>query len=403
MKREKLIIPPKVNTCGGDINKKWFIYYSVKDHRDGKMKRFKDYTTLHKEKDPVKRLELAIKKAAQLKEKLLTGWTPFNDTTHAIYADQLQYKGIADIYGERRGSNKTVNYFASKYLERITSEKSHATMLTYRSKLRTFNLWIEKHGHGNDDISVIDNGVVTDFFLFMIDVRKLSGNSIKKYKQMLFGLFEFAIDKKALYSNPVYNIPKCNRINDHAPRVVHKIDIEPFRIAITAEDPQLWLAIEMQFYCYVRPGDELRFLKIGNIDFTRGLIYIDREIFKTRRENIKEIPEHFLLKLRNKYKLHNYPRNYFVFGKSGMPGIEHLSKNNLRMRFVKFRKKLNMPFEYKFYSWKHTGGVMASDAGIPIDAISDQMGHTTLTTTSAYLKAKGGRRLDSIRSRYPEL
>lgn len=403
MKREKLMIPPKVNACGGDLSKKWFVYYSVKDPRNGKMKRFKEYADLHKIKDYQKRLDLAQLKAEELKNKLLAGWMPFEDTTKAIYADQLQYQSIADIYTKKRGANRTVHFFASKYLERITIEKSPATLRTYRSKLRTFYLWLDANGKGQDDISAIDNKTVIDFFLFLINGRELSGNSIGKYRQMLFGLFEYAIVEKALFTNPVFNIPKCNRINDQAPRAIQEYDIHEFKRCISNNDPQLWMAIEFEYYCYIRPGKELLFLKIGDIDFGRGLIYIDREKFKTRRENVKEIPESFLKKIRNEYKLHTYPRDFYVFSKNHEPGPDHLGKNNLRFRFVKYRKELNMPEEYKFYSWKHTGGVMASEAGIPDKDISDQMGHTNLRTTSTYLKAKGGRRLDSIRKNYPTL
>lgn len=403
MKREKMIILPQVNTCGGDIEKKWFVFYSVRDPRTGKMKRFKSYTGLHQEKHPGKRLQLANELAQDIKEQLLSGWSPFEDSTKVVYADQLQYRSITDIYQKKRGSNKTVHYLASQYLERISMEKEHATVTTYRSKLRTFSLWVESLGFGENDISSINNGMILDFFSFLINDRKLSGNSIGKYKQMLFGLFEFAVEQKTLFINPVYNIPRCRRINDHAPRPVQRYDIDDFKYHIQKNDPQLWMAIEFQYYCYIRPGNELRLLKVGDIDFARGLIYLNRENFKTRRENVKEIPESFLLKMRNEYQLHRQPRDYYVFGRDYKPGPEHLGKNNLRFRFVKYRKELNMPEEYKFYSWKHTGGVLASEAGIPEKDISDQMGHTNIRTTSTYLKAKGGRRIESIRKHYPKL
>ena len=48
MERVKLITLPQLNDCGGDIKKRWFVYYSVKDPRTGKMKRFKYYKGLNK-------------------------------------------------------------------------------------------------------------------------------------------------------------------------------------------------------------------------------------------------------------------------------------------------------------------------------------------------------------------
>ncbi len=403
MSRIKIAIPPQVNICGGDLLKKWFVYYSVRNPRTCKMERFKDYKGLHGIKNFDERLAAANDKAKEYLDKLQNGWTPFEDISMGIYEDQLEYRHIVDIYNTTKKKNRQIHYFASMFMENVVKKNSHGTASTYRSKLRTFNAWLNAKGFSEVDVTGIENKTVVEFFNFLIDDRKLSKVSVQKYRQILFNLFEFVVEEKALKINPVYKLPTTDRINDHAPRPIQQYDIEPFKKYIQEHDPQLWMAIEFEFYCYIRPGHELRLLKVGDIDFARGIIHIDRANFKGRRENVKEIPEHFLLKLRNEYKLHTYARDHYVIGKEYKPGPEHLGKNNLRFRFVKYRKVLNMPSEYKFYSWKHTGGVMASDANIPEKDISDQMGHTDLRTTSTYLKKKGGGRIDSIRKNYPKL
>lgn len=400
MRRKKMVILPKLHAPAG---KKWFVYFSVRDPRSDKMVRFKRSGKLNSIKSAKARRVEAERLIEEYRQKLLSGWTPFVDETEVIYEDSLQYKGLSDIYSKRRSSNRTLNYYSNKFLESIKGKVKPATLQSYTSKVRTFNAWVDARGESGNDISAISNKLIIEFFRFLIDERQLSGNSIGKYKQILFSLFEFVITNEDLRINPVYNIPECNRINDEAPRPVFSSDIEAFKKIIPEADPQLWMAIEFEFYCYLRPGRELRLLKIDDIDFARGLIFIDRNHFKTRRENVKEIPRHFLAKLRNTYKLHTFPRHYYVFGKNGMPGPQHLGKNNLRYRFNKFRDALQMPREYKLYSWKHTGGTLASESGIPVKDISDQMGHTSLSTTSTYLKRKGGRRIASIRDHYPEL
>jgi len=401
--RQKLVILPKLNSAGGKMEKSWFIFFSARDPLSGKMVRFRKSENLNSFKTKKGRSERAVELIEEYSTKLKNGWSPFGDESEAIYSDQLHFKSLADIYKKKRKSNRTLNFFINQFIEDISGKLAEASKHTYISKFRTFNLWMDERGLTDDDISIIENKRIVEFFLFLVNERKLSGNSIKKYRQILGAFFEYMVKHKHLRFNPVYNLPECNRINDQAPRPVYSNDIEVFKKAISKEDPQLWLAIEFQFYCYLRPGTELRLLKIGDIDFARGLIFISRENFKTRRENVKEIPEHFLLKLRNHYDLLSYSRECYVIGKHGMPSLENLSKNNLRFRFNKFRKSLKMPDTYKLYSWKHTGGVTASESGIPDKDISDQMGHTSLNTTSAYLKAKGGRRIVSIRNNYPRL
>lgn len=85
MSRIKIAIPPKVNTCGGDLSKKWFVYYSIKNPQTGKMERFKDYKGLHKFKTFNERLKAANIKAEEYLDKIGNGWTPFEDTSNAIY------------------------------------------------------------------------------------------------------------------------------------------------------------------------------------------------------------------------------------------------------------------------------------------------------------------------------
>lgn len=402
MRRKKMVILPKIYSPAGKTEK-WFIYFSVRDPKSDKMVRFKRSGRMNSLKTNKAKQAEAEKMVDEYRQKLRAGWTPFVDETEVIYADTLHYQGVADMYSKKRASNRTLNYYSNKFLEHIKSEVREATLHSYKSKVRTFNAWIDSKGEAENDISSITNKEILEFFRFMIDERELSGNTINKYRQILFALFDYVVTHEDLRINPVYNIPKCNRINDQAPRAVYKNDIEPFKRVISEHDPQLWMAIEFEFYCALRPGRELRLLKINDIDFARGLVFIDRETFKTNRENVKEIPRHFLEKIRTEYKLQTFPRDYYVFGRGGKPGPNNLGKNNLRYRFNKYRKALEMPEEYKFYSWKHTGGVLAVDSGIPEKDVSTQMGHTNISTTHIYIKNKGGVRIPSIRDRYPEL
>ena len=122
MKRNKIAILPQVNTCGEDIEKKWFVYFSYKDPRNGEMKRFKIYAGLHKIKEFNKRQAAAEKLCADFTEKIRNGWNPFLDDEKSVYEDQLQYNTIARVYGNRRSSNKTIRYFSSLFLTEAQKE-----------------------------------------------------------------------------------------------------------------------------------------------------------------------------------------------------------------------------------------------------------------------------------------
>lgn len=405
MKRKKIAILPEINNCSGDLSKKWFIYFSYRDPRNDKMKRFKVYEGLHKIKNFVERTEAADALKEKYRERLKNGWSPFLDDEKSIYEDQLQYNNVARIFGKMRSSNKTFRFYSSNFIQAKSAggEVEPETIATYTSKFRTFNLWLEKNNLSDHDITALDNAIILQFFYYLINTQALSKHTVKRYRQLLSKVFDLAMEEKVIMKNPVFNTPKCKRINDQAPRPISEFDIMAFRDVISKEDPQLWMAIEFEYYCFLRPGKELRKLKIGNIDFARGVIDIEAVRAKTDLERFPTIPLVFLKKLRDHYQLHKYPRDFYVLGKGKEPGLISLSKNTLRNRFRHFREKLNMPDSYKFYSWKHTGNGRASDAGIETKDLQTQNGHTSIKTTELYMRHKIGKVSKEIQNNFPEL
>lgn len=400
MKRKKIVILPKLNDAGGNLSKKWFVYYSVRDPRTDKMKRFRDHVGLSQPDESIRR-KCAEKKIRELTEKLKRGWTPFLDDEEAIYEDQLQYKTVAEIYGKQKAANATFRRLASEFIDikQAADRLESKTIQCYVSKLRMLTIWSEAK-YGQIDITAFDNALILRFFNYLVKEKQLADGTISDYRQIISQLFEWIKSTGRILENPIYNIPH-GADKDMAPRPIAAWDIETFRDTISKDDPQLWMAIEFQTYCFLRPGKELRLLKIRDIDFARGLINVDRFRAKTNRERYATIPHHFLLKLRNQYQLQRYDHDYYVFGKEYKPGLKCLGKNNLKNRFNDFRTRLNMPDSYKLYSWKHTGNFLAADSDINMLALRDQNGHTSVQTTEIYLKHKLGTVNKEIQNKFP--
>lgn len=399
--RQKLFILPKLCSCNGDTEKQWFVYYSVRDPHTGKMVRFRHYdgfTGL-----PLRGREEHAKQLIEMfGARLRSGWTPFGDDTTAVYTDHLEYKTVAEMYGSKRAGNKTIRVWISKYLDTQEEAVRGTSFTTYKSKLRIFTLWMEKQGLGQNDLQTIDNKIICLFFRYLIDDRKLSGKSIKSYRQLIASAFSFFKKEKLIIYNPVYDLPICNRINDQAPRPIQRAHRKMLQKE-TSKDPELQLSIEFQYYCGMRPGKEIRLLKISDIDFFYGTIHIGRDTAKNTHDRIITIPVQFLKKLKEFYRLHEYNHNFYIFGRGGHPGIQAIGKNKLNYKFRKIREKLHLPKEYKHYSYKHTGAVDADEAGLPMKDISMHLGHGDIATTSIYFRNKKVGVSKAIRDRYPTL
>ena len=400
MKREKIAILPQLNDCGGNIEKKWFVFFSYRDPKSGKMIRKKEYKGLHQIKNKKERYEAARVLVANLSDKLKSGWNPMMEN-NAIYSDELRYSAAARVYGRMKAGNINFNYYASEYLKAKISGLEKETLATYTSRLRMFSMWLDSKGYMDIDVTAISNTMIIEFFNFLIVDQKLSGNTTGKYRNILSRTFDYIIELKKLKINPVYQLPQNTRINDQTPRPINNADIEAFKVELK-KDEQLWLAVQLEYYCFLRPGKEVRLLKIKWIDFSRGFITVPKSISKTKTDKILIIPNDFMVELR-RMGLHLVNKDFYVIGSEGKPGPDHLGKNNLRFRFVKIREALKMPYEYKLYSWKHTGNVRADDAKIPLSDRQHQNGHSSAIYTEIYTKNKKGHDSVAIRETFPEL
>jgi site-specific recombinase XerD len=316
--RQKLVITPKLNDCGGKLSKQWFVYFSCRNPRTGKMERFRHYDgfsglSLH---DRHKHAEKLID---HFTRRLKTGWSPFEDSPTAIYDDQIEYKTVAEIYGKKRSKNNLLRSFISEYLEYVKPGVRYSTYCTYKSKLRIMALWLDRENLSKNDIISIDETIINSFFRFLIDERNLSAKSLRKYWELLRKLFEYLKKKNVVYENPVGPMPPCNRINDNTARPIMRSDIEKFKAEIQ-KDPELWLAVQFEYYCGLRPGHEMREMKIKDIDFVAGTIHVTRERAKNWQARVVTIPYQFLQQLREQYCLQDLNREYYIFGQNGCPG-----------------------------------------------------------------------------------
>lgn len=402
MSRQKICILPKLNDCGGDARKQWFVYFSHRNPANNKMCRFRLYDGFTQCKTKKAKYAHAEKVIQDYIHRLQNGWNPFEDDLKAIYEDSLQYAAVARVFKSARSGNKTFNYYTNLFLPEIQG-MADKTYKNYVSKYRIFDGWLTKNGMSGDDLKTISPEVMRRFFLYLINDEKLARITVKKYQHMLERFFDFCVKNKYLYVSPMVDIPETSRRNDQAPRPVNEEDIDRLVREIKETDRQLWLTVQLEYYCFLRPGLEIRFARVEWFDLARGVINIPAEVVKTDENKTVIIPKQFREYLLNEWKLHLYPHNYYVVGPNGMPGTRPVGQNNLRNRFNVIRDKLNLPITYKLYSWKHTGNARAADAGIPAYHQQRQNGHASMRSMEAYLKNKIGFKSEEIKNNFPTL
>lgn len=387
-------IPNLIRSTAGTNFVEFRCFYPAKN----KVERFRVYKGLAKLPEDIL-LEKAGKLISFYTKKLEAGWRPWNDEA-VVYRDQIEYTNVVKAFGNVKNDTNHIRRYLSEFLNFKKSDVAPKTFQDYTSKARLFCLWLEKNGHITKLISEIDNEIIVAYFTYLIQVKKLDRETIKKYRQVLSNIFQFFLSKKLIKEVPFNNLPKATKTKDKAARPFFDNHIKKYLEFVSREDPQLFLASMFQFFLLCRPGQELRLLKIQDVDIDRQTVYIND--VTSKKSQSRRITMPFALKeLCEAFSLSDYPGHYYVFGKKGQPGPVALGKNHFNNHFRKYRILLGLPETYKFYSFKHTGAGKILESGATLAELMNQLGHSRFESTIHYVRRHFGERSEKIMNLRP--
>ena len=290
----------------------------------------------------------------------------------------------------------------SDFLSLKKAEVKKKTFETYQSKIRYFCAYMELKGYEKIDVSAITDQIITDFLVYMTEKKQLTKASVEKYEQIIRTFFDYLKKKKLIKFNPAEDLPKIGLVKDCAPYPIRERDRQLLAKKIKQRDRQLWLACCMMFYSALRPGEEIRLLKVSNINMESRKITIKSENAKGNRTDSIDMPEQLYRELLfHKIELAN-PDDY-VFGQYGRTGTTYLGKNTLRNRFNRIRDELKLSKTYKFYSWKHTGAEILADSGASTWELQAHLRHRSIDTTERYARKRLGRRNEKFINNFPDI
>ena len=385
MRTKHLISFPKFNRKNGDLTKSWFVEFSFVAP-DGKQQRYRIYSGLGSG---------TAQKRDTIAEQLINYYTEYLKSGEYLHTkpnlnplkEKETFRPETKRWIDAR-NDLLVNNLVERFLNSIKPTVRKKTYQDYKSKLTIFSEYVEKQLN-NTPITNLNRTTIFPFFESLVNNRDLCRKTINKYMQVVRIFFNWCEDVgvREYETNPIKRMPKMGRVIDCSPGVLGKSEREQLRDAIKPKDPWLWLACEMLYYCAIRPGTELRLLKIGDVNLKSKTIRIRAELAKNKTTEIVSFPDELLnhMKLLN---LDQYEKDLYLFGKNGIPGITPMGKNTMRNRFNYYRDALHISTDKKFYSWKHSGAISAIENGASIYEIKDQLRHRSIATTEEYLKKR---------------
>jgi integrase len=297
---------------------------------------------------------------------------------------------------------KTFDEIVPGFLLEKEGEVQTRSMYPYNNHTRVFSYWLKEKGYSHYPLRKITPQMMADFFFHIGRGKGLDRTTCEKYFVSLRALWKYCVKWGEATELPFSLISFPRKKKDQGASMIQRDDMKTLMTHIKEKDPQLFLACNIQFYCFIRPGKELRLLRIGDIDMINGMITIRQEIAKNKRKQSVTMPQQ-LIDLCYEYGIDKADKNLFVFGTKRRFNKKPCSVNMLRCRFNAFRDELNLPKAYKFYSFKHTGASLLHMSGISMRELMDQLRHTNLSATAHYLKKQCGLVNERIKMGFPNM
>lgn len=191
------------------------------------------------------------------------------------------------------------------------------------------------------------------------------------------------------------------RYQSRSPQVFSEQQLQILRIYLSNTKPYFWIACSLQYYCYIRPN-ELRYLRVRDVDLIRHKIFISQDFAKNKKDNFVTIPKPLRPSLN--FVLRENPSHY-LFGNNRdyAPSKEQVFRDKMSREFKRALQVLGINGRYSFYSLKHTGVERAVRAGINIKEIQVQLRHHSLDMVNEYLKNLGVFELKDIDEKFPKI
>lgn len=345
----------KLNDKNGVIsdNKKdrWYVEYHVFDYTKNKLIRKRNYK-INNHPTRSERYSIFQKMKASIDRNLKEGYT------------------IKEVYNRRIFETLDEMVFIKE------KELRKRTFQAYKSTVSLYKKYMENE--------ILTNVKVSDILNFRDFLCKKRKNiTVNSCIRNLSTLLNEAQKRGYLTENPCKKVKKLKEEASFSNKAYPK-EVQKRLIPKIKEDPKLWLAVRLLYYCFIRIS-EMNQIKISWIDLKNQHIFIPAFASKNGKSEHVTIPNHFAEQLKEEIKGRN-PGEFLLTRNDGsLP----LSKNVLGDRNRKVLEGLELKGQYTLYGWKHTGVVEAYKNGVDIKSIQLQCRHSSVGMTDIYLKSLG--------------
>jgi len=240
------------------------------------------------------------------------------------------------------------------------------------------NLW-RRYAEENGLVKVLPNKVTKAILTDFIIQAKWSPRTQKNV------LTNFKILTKGELDSKLESI-KLRRVKSE----LHKPIRNPQELLedIKRYDLRLYLACVLTYGCLLRPHQEVRLLKWGDIDFERKIISLSGKRNKSGRNRVVPLSSFVIEALMNFSKK---KRSEYILSSSDKP----YNRDYLSLLWSRYKRTSNVLEEgVTLYSWRHHGAVKVFEKTGSLLKLQQVMGHSDMKVSLTYLRGLEVKQLD---------
>ncbi|MDA7721646.1 tyrosine-type recombinase/integrase [Schleiferiaceae bacterium] len=154
-------------------------------------------------------------------------------------------------------------------------------------------------------------------------------------------------------------------------------------------DKRLYLTCILTYGCLLRPHQEIRLLKWGDIDFERRIISLSGKRNKSGRNRVVPMSD-FIIEALLSFE-ENRPHENFVLSAANKP----YNRDYISLLWSRYRKQSKVLEEgVTLYSWRHHGAIKVFEKTGSLLKLQQVMGHSDMKVSLTYLRGLEVKQLD---------
>jgi integrase len=237
-----------------------------------------------------------------------------------------------------------------------------------------------------DPVSSIRHLEISNAVMETKKVRSWSNTSYNKAVNFAMIIFNWFETEEYIHKNTSSGRIRLMKTNKSKHRwyereVADKVKDELLRL----DCMPVYRACQFTYHLCIRSKAELMKLKVGDIDRKLKRIRFSAELSKDGVECYRDYTPEFDQVLTD-MDFDSYPKNFYVFGKRGVPGEYKCHKDFLAVQFRPIRERLGLSEDYSIYGWKHTRTIHEMMKKADPYQIQHLLRHDNIKTTMDYMR-----------------